>query len=271
MAQSTGLAEGPVWIDGALYFSQFSFGETPPSTIHRFTPGQGLEIFIDSAGCNGLAVDADGTIVAGTHDIGGISRYALDASRTTIIDAYEGTRFNSPNDLALDAAGNIYFTDPDYQGPVPAPQPVTGVYRVDPAGTATLIDDSLTNPNGIALSPDGTALYVGHPDGLVRYVVNPDGSVAAPGEVFAGDIGVVDVDGMTVDCAGNLYATSFTGGDITVIAPDGAEVGTIDVADGLTNVAFGGPSMTTLYATAGDPNVGDALYSVELLIPGYPY
>jgi len=266
-----GLAEGPVWIDGALYLSNFSFGAEPPSSILRYVPGESLQEHIPSSGSNGLAVDARGFIVAATHDDGGISRFGLDGSRTSIAAEYQGNRLNSPNDLTVRSDGTIYFSDPNWQAQNPNPQPVHGVYRIDPAGTVHLEDGGQNLPNGMTLSPDETVLYVGTPGGVLRYDVGADGALATPPMTFAGGLGLNSVDGMGMDCAGNLYVTLHSQGQVRVIAPDGSDLGTIMVASSLTNVAFGGPERRTLFATAGDPNNGNALYSVELEIPGYPF
>jgi len=125
--------------------------------------------------------------------------------------------------------------------------------------------------NGVALSPAEDVLYVGDLNGVWVYAVADDGSVATPGALIEGVAG--GVDGMAVDCAGNLYVTNHGAGEITVVSPALEIIGTITVRPSLTNVAFGGPDGTTLYATAGDPKDGTAstLYSLELAIPGSPY
>ena len=95
-----------------------------------------------------------------------ISRLDLTTRQKTVLaERYQGHRFNSPNDLVLARNGAIYFTDPPYglaginESPLKE-QPVNGVYRLDPDGNVTLIDGSLTFPNGILLSPDGRTLAV---------------------------------------------------------------------------------------------------------------
>ena len=265
-----GLVEGPVWIDGALYLSHFGPGPEPQASILRYTPGGSVEEFISGSGSNGLAVDDDGMILAATHDDGGLSRYALDGTRTSIVAEYEGTRLNSPNDLTLRSDGTIYFTDPSWQASNPNPQPITGVYRVDPEGNVHLEDGGQSMPNGISLSPDESLLYVGTPGGVVRYDVAADGTLGA-GSPFGAALGLNSVDGMAVDCAGNVYVSIHNQGQIRVVDPGGNELGVIMVAPSVTNSAFGGDDGRTLFITAGDPNNGEAIYSVELAIPGYPY
>lgn len=267
---SGGLVEGPVWIDGVLYLSSFSKGRTPPSTILTLQSDGALTTVIPNSGSNGLAVDTSGMIVAATHDDGGLSRFnPANGERTVIVDSFQGRRLNSPNDLTIANDGTIFFTDPNWQAPNPDPQPVEGVYRVSPAGVIALIDGSIRKPNGIALSNEETWLYVGHPGGLVRYAVTDDLTVTMPGTEFGS--GLADVDGLAMDCADNIYVTQYSAGVVKVFNPEGAAIGTINVAPSLTNAAFGGPEGKTLYLTAGDPAVGDAVFSVELEIPGRPY
>lgn len=264
---SSGLVEGPIWWNGALYLSHF-WGSAD-GTVMRYEGGA-LEVLLDAAGTNGLAHDVDGQLLAADHLNGAIAALDLEAgTRTFVIETFEGARFNSPNDLTVRDDGNLYFTDPTYQAPQPQPQPVAGVYRVDPSGGVELFETGLSQPNGISLAPDQGALYVGDNGGLTRYALEADGSVVTPGAAFGTD--VAGVDGMAVDCAGNVYATFHGVGIVAVFSPDGERLGDIAVAPQVTNVAFGGEDRTTLFITAGNPDNGDAIYSVELLVPGFPY
>lgn len=267
---SGGLVEGPVWIDGALYVSSFSKGRTPSSTILTLQLDGVLTTVIPNSGSNGLAVDGGGMIVAATHDDGGLSRFnPANGERTVIVNSFQGHRFNSPNDLTIAGDGTIFFTDPNWQAPSPDPQPVEGVYRVSSGGVITLLDGSISKPNGIALSNDEKWLYVGHPGGMVRYAVTAGLTVTTPSTEFGS--GMAGVDGLAMDCADNIYVTQYSAGVVKVLNPDGIAIGTIEVAPSLTNAAFGGPEGKTLFLTAGDPAVGDAVFAVELKIPGRPY
>ena len=265
-----GLVEGPVWWNGALYLSHFWFqGQPPPSNLMRYQDGT-FEVVLADSGTNGLAIGIDGELLGGDHFGGAITAFDPEAgTRTPVVEMFEGQRFNSPNDLTVRSDGTIYFTDPSYQAPQPQPQPVTGVYRVDPGGAVERFESELTQPNGISLSPDETVLYVAHTGGINRYDINPDGSVATPGAAFSDVFG--GVDGMAVDCAGNLYATLHSEGRIVVRSPAGEDLGEIQVAPQVTNAAFGGPDQQTLYITAGNPDAGNAVYSIDLEIPGLPY
>lgn len=275
--------EGPTWVanPGYLLFSDMQAGSGPqnvqPSTIWRFTPPSTFEPFVTDAGSNGLAVTVDGSrIVAATHDRRNVSSFSLtDRSRATVADTYQGRHFNSPNDVTIAADGTVYFTDPNYQR---ANRPdemggMTGVFRVR-NGVVELVDGSLSQPNGIALAPDGTALYVAATttNQIFRYPVAPDGRIGARTQFAT----ISTPDGVTVDCAGNLYWVSNSEGGVHVFAPDGRQLGVIRAGRNSTNVAFGGPDRRTLFITSGTPatwsqpaNFG--IYSVRLNLPGNPY
>lgn len=262
--------EGPVWVaeEGALFFSviHLTAENAPPlngpkATIHRFTPPDSFEVFIEDSSSNGLGIDLDGNLIACTHDTRSVSVFDLGTkARRTVAERYMGKRFNSPNDVVVRGDGNIYFSDPDFQLSGRSELPMA-VYRVSPSGDVSVID-TMDSPNGVALSPDGSALYAGEFGGPIwRYPLNADGS-AGPAPERVADL--VDADGMGVDCAGNLYV-GWEGG-VEVIAPSGEKLGTIQGTGKASNVAFGGPDRKTLYITAGG-----ALYAVEMNIPGYPY
>jgi len=261
--------EGPVWFADldALFFSDMHFDQAnpaplngPKATMHELTGGA-FEDFVDNSSSNGLGIDLGGKIIACTHDTRSVSRFdPVTKERSVVIDAYMGKKFNSPNDVTVRSDGNIYFTDPDWQLTGPSELP-TAVYRITPANTVEVVD-TLDKPNGVSLSPDEKTLYVGAVDGKIRsYALAPDGSPGSATDFAA----VGGPDGFAVDCAGNLYVTS--GAGVTVLAPDGSELGTITgISGAAANAAFGGPTRTTLYITAGA-----TLYSIELAIPGYPY
>lgn len=260
-----GLYEGPVWLNGALYFSDFSFGEGFPSRIQRLTPDGTMETAIPDSGSNGLAKDNQGYIIAATHDRKAISRYnPYTGIREMIVGEYDGNKFNSPNDLTLTDEGVIYFTDPAFQkSAAPGGQPETRVYRVGRNGV-TVVDDSIKNPNGISLSPAQDRLYVagGGAQGTLRAYPIVDG---VPGE--GTDIADLSVpDGMAVDCLGNIYATEHGLKRVRVFTPEGEQIATISVDAKITNAAFGGPERKTLYLTGAG-----AVWSIELDVAGFPY
>ncbi len=275
--------EGPVWDSASqtLLLSLMRDGTGPenvqPADVLRFTEPNTFQTFISGSGSNGLALTRDGgTLLAATHDQRSVSSFHLpDRTRGVVASNYQGRAFNSPNDLTVGADGTVYFTDPDFQRANRSDQMSgrTGVFRVK-NNVVSLIDDTIREPNGIALSPDGKTLYVGGngTGKIYKWPVNSDGSVGARAD-FASLNGS---DGVTIDCAGNLYQASFNDGKVHVYAPSGVQIGTISAGQNTTNLAFGGPDGQTLYITSGTPSRGGntgnfGLYRVRLNVPGWPY
>lgn len=131
-------------------------------------------------------------------------------------------------------------------------------------GAITPIAGTPTRPNGIALSLDERTLFVTGTDGLRRFDLAVDGSiVAGPFDVAAVTGGL---DGLGLDCAGNLYVT---GNDrVTVLDPTLTRIGEL-AATGATNVAFGSADGRTIFVTyLGTP---PGLRSAHLNVPGLPY
>jgi gluconolactonase len=243
--------EGPVWIRGKLYVSEFPLTQTPGSRILAIDPVNGtVSVALADSGSNGLAVDAHGALIATHHGLGAIVKLTFPLGMPEVLVAgYDGRRFDSPNDIAVRSDGTIYFSDPDYQAPNMRPQAKTRVYRLAPgASEATVIDEQRSEPNGVTLSIDERTLYVAGSDGILAYPVMPDGTVGS-GQRVAGFNG--GSDGMGIDCAGNLYATS--GKRVVVLSPAGMEIGSIpvDQAENVTNVAFGGADQKTLHHEHG--------------------
>jgi len=231
-----------------------------------------------NTGSNGLALDAAGDLLLAAHDVGGISHLDLPGGALTRgTQTRNGMRFNSPNDLSLRGDGNIYFTDPDFQSPSGRIQGDTRVYRIAPpqAGQGpaiSVVDDSIDQPNGITLSPDGNTLYVSGGSVLRSYSLDASG-VPTPLRTFQQTLQAPD--GMAMDCAGNVYAVENQARRVRVFSAEGVLLGTIGPQgfdnQGLTNVAFGGPLRTTLFISGFTEGDQGGLYSVELQVPGLPY
>lgn len=286
MGNDSSFLEGPVWIAGNLYMSQIrNYGPQPPARILKLN-GATIEPFIENTGTNGLAVDINNNIIAASHKDFGITKYPLaaNAAGSNVVNMYQNAGFNSPNDLVLRSDNNIYFTDPNYQCRDPEQQPDgTGggfgqgeiglncpqgymnsrVYRLSPDGVVTTIASQHTQPNGIQLSPDQNTLYIAGSDAVEKFPVMADGSVGER-SVFAE---ITSVDGMAVDCGGNLYLSRVEG-RLDVFSPAGVQLGSIQANGQVTNAAFGGPNHQTLYVTFYGKT---ELHSIELDIPGYPY
>ena len=262
-----GLFEGPVWINDSLYFSDFIFTDGFSSRIQKLGADGVVTTAIEDSGSNGLAVDNKGLLVAGTHKYKGLSLFnPATGERALIVDQYNGNVFNSPNDIAIAKDGTIYFTDPAFQrDAAPGGQEITGVYRVATDGTVTLVDGSISNPNGISLSPADDVLYVagGGENGFLRAYPIVDG-IPQQGKDLVANVTVPD--GMAVDCFGNIYVTEHTARRLRVFTPAGEQIAQAATDANITNAAFGGAEGKTLYLTGAG-----SLWKIELDITGSSY
>jgi gluconolactonase len=271
-AQGFSIIEGPVWTGDKLFASQFGSTSRPPtSRLLAVAPGAGAVVAAADFGSNGMALDAQGNLVVADHKSGAIRRVppSSPATSTVVASGYMGKRFNSPNDVTVRSDGTIYFSDPDaYQSPQPAPQIHPRVYRVSPAGQVSVVDETIPQPNGVTLSLDEKTLFVDGDAGLFSFAVMADGSTGAK-TPFGNSSAYSGSDGMTMDCAGDLYVVH--GSDVVVLGPWGSELGRITItgAQSATNVAFGGADRKTLFITTLDATPG--IYQVSLSVPGMPW
>lgn len=283
--------EGPaVDADGSVYFS-----DIVNSRIMRYAPDGRLSVWrADSGRTNGNMFDAAGRLVScegAEFGPGGRRRLVRTDMRTGAIEVlterYEGRRYNSPNDLAMDRQGRIYFTDPYYSAEERAGLELDceGVYRLDPDGRVTRIlsQPAVQKPNGITLAPDDRTLYLvdsspaaGGNRKIWAFDLSPEGVPSAQRVLFDFAPGR-GADGIRMDAAGNVWAaagiaqarhaneTGEVPTGIYVISPAGALLGRIPIPeDCLTNLAFGGPDRKTLYVVSGK-----SLFSIRVSVPGH--
>jgi gluconolactonase len=271
LAEGFRWSEGPVW-DKAV--GRVLFSDVPNNVVHAWSEKGGLSSFLKPSGytgpeggggrepgANGLAFDAKGRLVLCQHGDRRISRLE-DGRFVTLVDRFEGKRFNSPNDLVLGPDGTIYFTDPPYGLTKTFDDPGreigwNGVYRLAPDGRVSVLVKDLRAPNGIGLSPDGRTLYVGQSDRdrpvVMAYDLATDGT-ASNGRVFFDTTplrknGPGGPDGLKVDGGGNVFTTG--PGGVVVLTPKGEYLGTIVTGVPTANCGFGDDG-STLYMTAND-------------------
>lgn len=259
------LYTGCRWAEGPAYFAAGRYlvwSDIPNDRILRWDETDGsVSVFRAPAfNTNGHTVDREGRLVSCEHRGRCISRTEFDGSRKVLVDTVDGKRFNSPNDLVVKSDGTIWFTDPsygidgDYEGDAAETElGFCGVWRFDPAtGSVSLATDALVRPNGIAFSPDESALYIADtgashvpngPRNIRRFAVAGDGTLSG-GEVFATcEYGLFD--GFRFDVHGNIWTSA--GDGVHCYAPDGTLIGKILVPEVVANVCFGGPKRNRLF------------------------
>lgn len=261
--------EGPVWHPAER---RLTFSDMPGDHMRRWTPDGRITTFRKPSNmANGNAYDRDGRLVTCEHATSRVTRTEADGQLTVLASHYDGKELNSPNDIIVDAAGAIYFTDPsfgrmEYYG-IPREQELAfqGVYRIAPDnGNLQLVADDFGQPNGLCLSLDQRRLFINDTErGHIRvFDVRDDGSLANS-RVWAAPTGDGDglPDGMKIDSRGHLYCTGPSG--IHVFAPDATCLGVIRIPEVTANFNWGEDDMCSLFATAST-----SLYRVRVKVPG---
>jgi gluconolactonase len=262
-------SEGPVWKDGALYFS-----DVPENKAYRWVPGDAKpKIFLKPSGgveptaqyptpgSNGMTVDAKKHLIICQQGTRRVIRLEDDGKQTPLTNLWEGKHFSSPNDVIVARNGDVYFTDPPYGLAGLNDDPIkelkfNGVFRVRPDGHVDLVIKDLTFPNGLAFSPDEKILYIAVSDldspAIDAYDVQPDGTVANRRLFFDAKKLVTaerpgPPDGIKVDAKGNVWCAA--AGGVLVISPEGKHLGTI-VTNQPTGNCNWGDDGSTLYICA---------------------
>ncbi|WP_435011329.1 SMP-30/gluconolactonase/LRE family protein [Tundrisphaera lichenicola] len=246
--------EGPLWLpDGSLLFQDIKAERT-----YKVAPDGSVRVLREQThAANGQTFDPKGRVVFCEQNGRRISRMDPDGSNVeTVVEAWEGKRLNSPNDIVARSDGLLYFTDPPY-GVQPDDReiPFQGVYALDGLGIPRPVLDDFEKPNGLAFSPDDRTLYVCD---TARYHVRAfdvekSGTIdQASGRVFCtldpGQAG--GPDGMKVDLEGRVYVAVALG--VWVFEPDGKLLGILGLPQRPSNLNWGGPGGKTLAITAVD-------------------
>jgi gluconolactonase len=250
VATGFGFTEGPVWDpEGFVLVSD----EVANKIFRVYLDGRKEEL-ISLGDPDGNTYDRQRRLIDCASVLRAIIRLDRQGKYEILADRFEGKRFNSPNDVVTGPDGAIYFTDPTLDLPEGQKQelPYQGVYRLDPSGKVKLLTKEMSQPNGLAFSPDGKHAYVDDSDR--RNILVFDFSSAngfANGRVFGeepGGKGDGVPDGIKVDQAGNLYVTGPRG--IWVWDSAGHHLGTIVLPEQPANLAWGDADYQTLYITA---------------------
>jgi gluconolactonase len=280
--------EGPAW-DPELGVLSSGNGH-----VNRLSRDGQSSVYRKGAGTNGLLFDRDGRLVACEPGQRRVTRINRDGKMTVLTDRYNGKPYNTPNDLTIDSKNRIYFSDPRYGKRDGMEQldadgkAVEGVYRIDPDGAVTrVIGREVERANGVLVSADDKYLFVadnnndtvGGARKLWRFDLKPDGTVDPRSRKLLYDWGTGrGPDGVKQDAKGRLYvagglnkpnppaepAADVKGGIYVLSPDDGKLLAFLPVpTDEVTNCAFGGDELMTLYVTGGG-----TLYSIRTTTPG---
>jgi gluconolactonase len=271
-------SEGPVWVPSK---QMLLFSAVLENKIYRWSGKDTPLVYLSPSGytdtayrngengSNGLALDRDGKLIlcqSGNRQVVRLDA-PLDspAPRFTVLAKnYQGKKFNSPNDLVADSKNNIYFTDPVYGLPKKQDDPTRelnfeGVYKISATGALRLLIDSISRPNGIALSPDEKILYVGSSDDHTRwyaYHLDSLGNIEGGG-VFLDGTALKEkatvkegADGFKTDQYGNIFSSGPDG--INILSPKGTLLGLIKIYNKRTSNCAFNETKNVLFITADD-------------------
>ena len=257
-------SEGPLWVESQ---QMLLFSDVPMNAVYKWTEAKGKEVYLKPSGytgvepsvckepgSNGLTFDKNGHLVLCQHGDRQMARMDApldkpEAKFITIADKYNGKRFSSPNDAVYNSAGELFFTDPPYglqtQGDNDSKKEISfnGVYKVKTNGEVILLVDSITKPNGIALTPGEKKLIVACSDGAHPnwYVFDINGDSLTNGKIFysAAEEGKTmkgSPDGFKIDKNGNVYASG--PGGVYIFNSEGKKLGLIRLDERASNCAL---------------------------------
>lgn len=267
-------SEGPVWFAAGRYLL---WSDIPNNRILRWdeTDGTVSTFRHPSNNSNGHTVDRQGRLISCEHQARRVTRTEHDGSITVIADHYDGKRLNSPNDVVVKSDGSIWFTDPsygimiDYEGERAESEiGACHVYRVSPDGDVQIAASDYVKPNGLAFSPDETALYVADtgithdangPRHIRRHTVGQNGDLSGGDVIAECTEGVFD--GFRFDRDGRIWTSA--GDGVHCLDPDGRLIGKVHIPELVANVCFGGPKLNRLFICGTT-----SLYSVFLGVNG---
>jgi sugar lactone lactonase YvrE len=255
-------AEGPIFDAlGNLYFVNY----VRNGTVGRMTPDGTVSVWCESGGrVNGLKVDCEGHIIGA--DAGAQRVIRIDPSGKHIevlTNKFEGRPYLSPNDVCLDMAGNIYFSDPSDETPE---APIGSVFRIDTSRKVERLVTGLKYPNGLAISPDQTQLLVAETmtNRILAYQMRSDGSLGPAKTLY--QFPNSTVDGIMFDEFDRLWVARWLNGSVDAITLEGELIAEIPAGGSkVTNLCFWGKSVYVTVAGA------HTIYRLDLGVGGKPY
>ena len=237
------------------------------SIIRVSSEGDPSQIAITDGRPNGLLFNKNGEMFVADAKRKAILRIGSNGKAEVFVDEFAGTQFGGPNDLCFLPNGDLLFTDP-IRRPQPDPA-ISPVYRVTPDGTVTAFANDLAFPNGIAVSVNGTQVFVSESRAqrLVAFTIDESGQLLDQ-QLIRRFREPGNPDGMAVDVKGNILQTLPGIRAIAYVSAAGDLLDLYHVSDWApANLAFGGEDMKTVFVCGAAQN---AIYQFRHPVPGVP-
>jgi gluconolactonase len=278
LARGLGHPEGPdILPDGRIVMV-----ETYTSKIIAWSRARGIHDYADcGGGPNACMLGADGAVYI-TQNGGTVGAWRAavmhepsiqkawpDGRVETVVTEVDGIRLQAPNDLTFGPDGRLYFTDPaDY---LPDDRKPGRVFALNADGTGECLEElSAAYPNGIVAESDGSIVWVESYDRGV-YRRRPGVASEQIAQLPEGHV----PDGLKVAADGRLWVTTFMGGGVDILRPDGTIEDFLETGGTVLNCVFhdGDLIITDMgditELTAAAPMDG-RLWRVEVGVAGMP-
>lgn len=260
-AKAPGYSEGPTWRDGEVFFC--SNGLQKVDREDKTTVNSDL-------GPAGTYLKADGSILICDNKHKALLELTSDGKLFVLADAWDGKPLESLNDVTVDKAGNIYWTDPANSG---KDKPIGSIFRLSPEGKVDRVATGMAFPNGLEVDPASKFLYIieSQTQKILKCTLPTEGAELGKPEEFY-DLGGSGGDGCAFDDAGNLWVADFhrpetKHGRITVLSPEAKVLGYLDMPTKVvSNITFGGKEHDEIFCTTGEP---DGVFTAKVGVRGF--
>lgn len=222
------------------------FQDIPNSKTYKVgLDGKVTALPLDAKKASANCFDANGTRYSNAAVTKQIIRYDVDGKASIVASDVDG------NDLVVAKNGNIYVTVPD------GSEKPGKLMLIRANGEKLVVDEGIKYPNGVALTPDQTQLYVTESTSkwVWIYSIKNDGTLTNKQRYgwlhVPDDAGNAWSDGLKCDTAGRVYVTTRSG--IQMMDQLGRVNTIVPIPGGqASNLCFGGPEFNILYVTSRD-------------------
>jgi sugar lactone lactonase YvrE len=210
----------------------------------------------------GLKADSQGNLFVADYGGRRVLKVSPEKKVETLASAYGGKPFNNPNDLCLDRAGNLFFTDPQGERDNNS---AGAIYRYSARGELTGLHTGLAYPNGIVVSPDEKRLCLAETwtRSIIAFDLGSEGALS--NQRVLHQFPTPTVDGLCLDEFGRIWVARLNNQTVDVLSPDGTPLASYPGGgDRVTNLAWWDRS---LYVTVAGQH---AIYRLDVGCRGAP-